>query len=94
MDKTVLFSLSVEDFQSIIVDCVNACLKHHSKGASQNENQLEDLLTCKQVEKLLDIDPSTRVAWTNKGKIKAVGIGSRRYYIRSELMESLELLKK
>ena len=65
-----------------------------NESYSKKQKEEPELLTCKQVEELLHIDPSTRVAWTNKGKIKAVGIGNRRYYKRSELMEALTPLKK
>ena len=54
----------------------------------------EDLLTRDQTCKLLQIDSSTLWHWTNKGKVTAYGIGSRRYYKRSELMDSLIKLKK
>ena len=31
MEKTVLISLPVEDLQTIIIDCVNSCLKHNKQ---------------------------------------------------------------
>lgn len=59
-----------------------------------NEQANDDLLTRDETCKFLSIDSSTLWAWTNKGKVKAYGIGARRYYKRSELLESLVLLKK
>tara|TARA_R110000868_G_scaffold77551_21_gene221971 strand:- start:4536 stop:4820 length:285 start_codon:yes stop_codon:yes gene_type:complete len=52
------------------------------------------LLTRDDVCKLLHIDPSTLWHWQNKGKVKCYAIGNRRYYKRSEIMESLTLLSK
>ena len=54
----------------------------------------DELLTRKEACKFLQIDSSTLWHWTNKGKVKAYGIANRRYYKRSELLESMNLLKK
>ncbi len=54
----------------------------------------DDLMTREETCKFLSIDSSTLWAWTNKGKVKAYGIGNRRYYKRSELLECLKPLKK
>ena len=54
----------------------------------------DELLTRKETCEFLKIDSSTLWAWTNKEKVKAYGIGARRYYKRSELLECLTLLKK
>ncbi|MGJ8685764.1 MAG: helix-turn-helix domain-containing protein [Nonlabens sp.] len=54
----------------------------------------DELLTRDETCKFLKIDSSTLWSWSNKGKVKAYGIGSRRYYKRSELLDCLILLKK
>ena len=59
-----------------------------------NKGVNDELLTRTQACKFLQIDSSTLWHWTNKGKVKAYGIANRRYYKRSELMESLTPLKK
>jgi len=53
----------------------------------------DELLTRSETCKLLQIDSSTLWHWTNKGKVTAHGIANRRYYKRSELMDSLIVLK-
>jgi hypothetical protein len=30
MEKTILLSLPVEDLQTLIIDCVNTCLKYNN----------------------------------------------------------------
>lgn len=30
MEKIILISISMDDLQTLIIDCVNVCLKHHS----------------------------------------------------------------
>lgn len=94
MDKTVLISLPIEDLQTVIIDCVTSCLKYHPKGINKNLDKSQDLLTRDDTCKLLQIDSSTLWAWTNKGKVKAYGIGNRRYYKRSELMAALTPVNK
>lgn len=51
-------------------------------------------MTREETCQFLKIDSSTLWAWTNQQKVKAYGIGARRYYKRSELLECLTLLKK
>lgn len=59
-----------------------------------NKETHEEILTRDEVCELLQINPSTLWAWQNQGKITAYGIaGSRRYYKRSEILESLIPLK-
>lgn len=93
MDKTVLLSMPVQDFQAIIVDCVNSCFKHNLENNVTPE-QSEQLLTREETCEFLKINSSTLWAWTNKSKVKAYAIGSRRYYKRSELMDCLIPLTK
>jgi len=59
-----------------------------------NIESQEDLLTREEACKLLQINSSTLWHWQNKGKVKAYGIGNRRYYKRSELLQSLIELKR
>lgn len=70
----------------------NQLLELQKNLNSQKAN--DDLLTRDETCKFLSIDSSTLWAWTNKGKVKAYGIGNRRYYKRSELLECLTPLKK
>jgi excisionase family DNA binding protein len=53
----------------------------------------DGLLTREQASKFLDVDVSTLYLWVKKGKIIAHGIGNRRYFKRSELLECLTPIK-
>lgn len=80
-----------------LVDLITQGVKIQIQELRKNlnsEQANDDLLTREETCKFLSIDSSTLWAWTNKGKVKAYGIGSRRYYKRTELLESLILLKK
>lgn len=64
------------------------------KKSLQTNKVNDDLLSRTETCKLLQINSSTLWHWTNKGKVLSYGIANRRYYKRSEIMESLTLLKK
>lgn len=53
----------------------------------------DELLTPSQVCELLQIDSSTLWRWGQKGKIIPYGIGSRRYYKKSEILRCLIPIK-
>ena len=89
----LLKELSVEQLQQLIGTSVKNGIQELQKEL-QSKGDTEDLLTREETCKFLKIDSSTLWAWTNKGKVIAYGIGARRYYKRSELLECLTLLKK
>jgi hypothetical protein len=89
----LLQELSIEQLQLLIGSSVKDGIQQFQKEIKSTENS-EELLSREQACKFLHIDSSTLWAWTNAGKLKAFGIGSRRYYKKSLIMESLTLLKK
>lgn len=91
-NSILLQNLSVEELQELIGSTVKTNLTELQKELT-SKKFTEELLTREETCKFLKIDSSTLWSWTNKGKVKAYGIGARRYYKRSELMESLTLLK-
>jgi hypothetical protein len=89
----LLETLTIEQLQQLIGTSVkNGILELQKELNSKIDD--EELLTREETCKFLKIDSSTLWAWTNKGKVLAHGIGARRYYKRSELLECLTLLKK
>ena len=89
----LLQNLSVEQLQQLIGTSVKNGILELQKELQSKDNS-EELMTRDETCKFLKIDSSTLWAWTNNGKVKAYGIGARRYYKKSELMECLTLLKK
>ncbi len=80
-----------------LLELINEGVKNQLNDFSESLNtrqHLDKLLTREQTCEFLQIDSSTLWHWTNKGKVKAYGIGNRRYYKRSELLESLKPLIK
>ena len=89
----LLESLTVEQLQQLIGTSVKNGIQELQKELQTKDNS-EELMTREETCQFLKIDSSTLWAWTNNGKVKAYGIGARRYYKKSELMECLTLLKK
>ena len=77
--------LSKEELGDLIGKSLEEVIKNNSKNITPDQ----ELLTRDEACKLLKVDSSTLWRWTNKGKITAYGIGSRRFYKKEELMNSL-----
>ena len=92
-NSILLQTLSVEQLQQLIGTSVKEGILQFQKELQTKTNS-EELLTREETCQFLKINSGTLWAWTNKGKVKAYGIGYRRYYKKNELMECLTLLKK
>ncbi len=89
----LLKELSIEQLQQLIGTSVKNGIQELQKELQTKDNS-EELLSRDETCQFLKVDSSTLWAWTNQGKVNAYGIGARRYYKRSELLECLTLLKK
>ena len=89
----LLQTLTVEQLQQLIGTSVRNGILELQKELQTKDNS-EELMTREETCQFLKIDSSTLWAWTNNGKVKAYGIGARRYYKKREIMECLTLLKK
>ena len=89
----LLQTLTVEQLQQLIGTSVRNGIIELQKELQTKDNS-EELMTREETCQFLKIDSSTLWAWTNNGKVKAYGIGARRYYKKSEIMECLTQLKK
>jgi hypothetical protein len=93
MNNSILLqNLSPDDLSKLIKDGFKSILSDFKKEL--NTHNPDELLTRDETCKFLQIDSSTLWHWTNKGKVKAYGIGSRRYYKKAELLNSLQPVKK
>ena len=87
--QTILISLQVEEFQTIIIDCVNACLKHN-QSTSGIKNEQEELLTVPQLAELLSLSIPTIYGLIHRRELPAMKRGKRVYFNRTEILEYLE----
>jgi hypothetical protein len=92
-NSILLQTLTVEQLQQLIGTSVRNGIIELQKELQTKDNS-EELMTREETCQFLKIDSSTLWAWTNNGKVKAYGIGARRYYKKTEIMECLTLLKK
>ena len=88
--KQLIFDvLSKEELE----DLIGKSLEEVIKNNPFNHLPDQELLTREEACMLLKVDSSTLWRWTNQGKIIAYGIGSKRFYKKEELLESLIQLK-
>lgn len=92
-NEFVLLGFNQEQLKELVNGEVKKVIKDLEKSLG-NLHANDELLTREEACKLLKIDLSTLWHWTNKGKVKAYAIASRRYYKRCELLEALKPLKK
>ena len=77
--------LSKEELGDLIGKSLEEVIKNNSKNIPPDQ----ELLTREEACMLLKVDSSTLWRWTNKGSIIAYGIGSKRFYKKEELLNSL-----
>lgn len=88
MEKTILLHcLSVEELKELIQEAVRKELSGRTNPKIPEDPEL--LLTRQETAELLRISLTSLWKWTDKGKLKSYGLGNRRYYKRSEVLESL-----
>jgi len=94
MEKTVFISLPIEDLQTVIIDCVNACLRTNKQANAELQNTTgKELLTRKQAAAFLGVTLPTLHKWTLSGRVKGRRIGSRVRYYQSDLEKALQAIK-
>lgn len=91
-NSILLQNVSPKQFKELITNVFRSQLEDFKNNLSTYNP--DELLTREQTCELLQINSSTLFHWTNKGKVKAYGIGNRRYYKKAELLECLTPLKK
>lgn len=60
------------------------------QGTQSNQ---KELITRKEVAKLLNVNITTIHRWTERGKLKSYGMGGRVYYKKGEVLDSVKPLK-
>jgi excisionase family DNA binding protein len=86
MEKTILISLPLDQLQTVIIDCVNSCLKYHQGDLTIAEDPVNTKALCT----FLNITEPTLIRWRKKGKIPFLQIGSRILYQKSAVISALE----
>lgn len=92
MDKKVLISLPIEELQTVIVDCVNSCLRNNKQKNYSPTEQPEQWL---DLNELIEYDPEKRTKPTWYSKISRNDVphykrGKKVYFLKSEIDEWLK----
>ena len=90
MNKTVLFSLPIEDLQTVIIDCVNSCLRNNKQESKAPTDQPEQLLTIQEAAEFLSLTVPTMYSKVSKGELPVMKRSKRLYFSRTELLEYLK----
>ena len=90
MDKTVFISLPIEDLQTVIIDCINSCLKNNTQEGKTPTEQPEQLLTVQEAAQFLDLTVPTIYSKVSKGELPVMKRSKRLYFSNTELMEYLK----
>ena len=85
MEKTILISLPIEDLQTLIIDCVNTCLKYEEDRKVQHTQKNKELLTINEAAEYLSLATQTIYGLVNRSKIPFMKKGKRLYFSTSEL---------
>lgn len=89
MNKTVFISLPIEDLQTVIIDCVNACLKN-SKQEHPPVELPENPIPIQEAAQFLGLTVPTMYSKVSKGEVPVTKRGKRLYFFRSELLKYLK----
>ena len=88
MNKTVFISLPIEDLQTVIIDCVNSCLRNNKEELTTTDNP-EQPLTVEETAKFLSLSVPTVYGLIHKGKLVGMKPAKRRYFFKGELLNYL-----
>lgn len=95
MDKTVLISLPIEDLQTVIIDCVNSCLRNNKQESKTPTDQPEQLLTIDEVATLLHLTKPTVYSKVSKNELPGVcKQGKRLYFDRQTIIDWIKQGRK
>ena len=95
MNKTVLISLPIEDLQTVIVDCVNSCLRNNKQESKAPTDQPEQLLTIDEVATLLHLTKPTVYSKVSKNELPGVcKQGKRLYFDRQTIIDWIKQGRK
>ena len=90
MNKTVFISLPIEDLQTVIIDCVNACLKNSKQVNPPTSELPENPIPIQESAQLLGLTVPTMYSKVSKGEVPVTKRGKRLYFFRSELLSYLK----
>jgi excisionase family DNA binding protein len=96
MQKTIFISLPIEDLQTVIIDCVNSCLKNSKQVHNEQPTETDRWFDLKELCIYHPDKPSkpTVYGWVNAGTIPVHKGGKKLRFLKSEIDSWLRQGKK
>jgi excisionase family DNA binding protein len=87
MEKTIFISIPIEDFQTVIIDCVNSCLKNNKQSYNEQSVETDRWLNLSDLCIYHPDKPSkpTVYGWVNAGSIPFHKGGKKLRFLKSEI---------
>src|SRR5450631_1874000 len=92
MQETILLSLPLPQFQTLIVDAVNACLD--SREQSQTHSEADQLLTIEEAATFAHLSKATFYGLVSRSEVPCMKKGKRLYFSKQELTEWIKAGRK
>lgn len=91
-NSILLQNVSPEELTDLIGNVFDTKFKDFKKDLNTNDPDI--LLTRAEACEFLKIEQTTLYHWVKAGKVPCFGIANRRFFKKSDLLNSLTLLKK
>jgi hypothetical protein len=88
MEKKHLFNLTTEELETIVINCVNSCLKHNTSPVSNLETN--KILTIKPAAASIFITVPTLRLKVKNGEISCMKRGGKLYFSEADLLNYLK----
>lgn len=92
--ETVFLSLTKSDFQDLIAETVNSCLRHNQQTKSTPQPETDQLFTIQQVAEFLSLSVPTIYTLVSKAAIPCMKKGKRLYFSKAEINNWIRSGKK
>lgn len=86
-----MISMPMEDFQSVIIDCVNACLRNAKPLTPVPPSpEAPQLLSIKDASSLLGLTVPTLYGYVHRAEIPVCKRANRLYFTKADLLKWIE----
>lgn len=92
--EQVFLSLTKSDFQDLLAETLNSCLKRSNSQSQPPSEPQDELLTVQQTAKFLSLSVPTVYGLISKGQLPVMKRSKRCYFSRAELMNYLKAGKR
>ena len=90
MEQKLFTSLSIGDLETLIINCVVGCLKHHKPQPTDPTTDPDELLTVRGAAEFLTLSVPTIYALISKSELPVIKRGKRCYFLKVDLMAWLK----